>query len=237
MTFKIFVATGMAILASMIVHGRVPGDPAKNYHHNGGLQDNRNFQKESSSSTLHMSLSTNVLYDALLLPNIGLDIYIGRNWSLNANWMYGWWDNNRRHRYWRAYGGDIVARRWFGTLSQRKTLTGHHLGFYGQILTYDFEFGGKGQIAGRPGGNLWQKPTLGVGVEYGFSLPVARRVNIDFTIGIGYLGGEYYEYKPQAGEYIWLATKRRHWFGPTKAQVSLVWLIGKGNDKKKGVGL
>ena len=35
--------------------------------------------------------------------------------------------------------------------------------------------------------------------------------------------------------YVWQATKERHWFGPTKAEISLVWLIGRGNfNKGKG---
>ena len=100
---------------------------------------------------------------------------------------------------------------------------------YGQLLTYDFEFGGKGQIAGVPGGDLWDKANWAAGVEYGYSLPIARRLNIDFTIGLGYMGGTYYEYTPIDNCYVWQATKQRHWWGPTKLEVSLVWLLGHGN--------
>lgn len=32
------------------------------------------------------------------------------------------------------------------------------------------------------------------GVAYGYSLPVGHRFNVDFTLGIGYLGGLYKEY-------------------------------------------
>lgn len=183
----------------------------------------------------YMAVKTNMLYDILALPNVGLEFYLGKNWSIAANWMYGWWDSDRRHRYWRAYGGDIAVRKWFGRAADSKPLTGHHLGVYGQILTYDFEFGGKGQMAGEPGKPLWSQPSYAAGVEYGYSLPIARRLNIDFTIGIGYLGGKYYEYEPIDGHYVWQATKQRHWFGPTKAEISLVWLLGHGNhNERKG---
>lgn len=183
----------------------------------------------------YMAVKTNMLYDILALPNLGVEFYLGRNWSVAANWMYGWWDSDRRHRYWRAYGGDIAVRKWFGRAADAKPLTGHHLGVYGQILTYDFEFGGKGQMAGEPGKPLWSRPSYAAGVEYGYSLPIARRLNIDFTIGIGYLGGKYYEYEPIDGHYVWQATKQRHWFGPTKAEISLVWLLGHGNrNERKG---
>lgn len=64
---------------------------------------------------------------------------------------------------------------------------------------------------------------------------MAKRLNIDFTIGIGYLRGEYKEYKPIDGCYVWQATKMRNWIGPTKAEISLVWLIGHKNcNEKKG---
>lgn len=177
-----------------------------------------------SRRPFYASLKTNALYDLLLIPSVGAEVWLGRMMSVNANWSYAWWSKNRRHNYWRYYGGDIAVRRWFGRKAAEKPLTGHHIGLYAQIMTYDFELGGKGYM-----GN---KYNYGGGVEYGFSLPMARRFNIDFTVGVGYLGGEYYEYTPIDGHYVWQATKQRRWFGPTKAEVSLVWLIGYGNKNK-----
>ncbi|WP_352423148.1 DUF3575 domain-containing protein [Proteiniphilum sp.] len=175
-----------------------------------------------------MSMKTNMLYDLLAVPNIGVEFYLGRNWSVAGNWMYAWWKTDRHHRYWRTYGGDIAVRRWFGRKAGEKPLTGHHFGLYGQLVTYDFEWGGKGYL-----GDKW---SYAGGVEYGYSLPVARRLNIDFTLGAGYLGGEYKTYNPMDGHYVWQSTKDRHWFGPTKAEVSLVWLIGRGNSNSKKGG-
>ena len=45
---------------------------------------------------------------------------------------------------------------------------------------------------------------------------------------------EYKEYEPQGDRYVWQATRQRHWFGPTKAEVSLVWLLGGSGRSKKG---
>jgi len=183
----------------------------------------------------YMGVRTNMLYDLLAVPNIGVEFYLGKGWSVAADWMYGWWKTDRSHWYWRAYGGDIVVRKWFGHAAEDKPLTGHHLGVYGQIFTYDIETGGRGYMGGKPGGTLWDRMNYTVGVEYGYSLPITRRLNIDFTIGVGYWGGTYHEYKPMDGCYVWQSTKQRHWFGPTKAEVSLVWLIGRGNyNKEKG---
>ena len=185
----------------------------------------------------YMGIRTNMLYDALLIPNIGVEFYLGKNWTVMANWMYGWWKSDRSHWYWRAYGGDLAVRKWFGKAADEKPLTGHHLGVYAQVFTFDFETGGRGYMGGKPGGTIWDKANYAAGVEYGYSLPIAKRLNIDFSIGAGYWGGTYYEYIPEDGCYVWQSTKQRHWFGPTKAEVSLVWLIGKGNyNKRKGGG-
>ena len=34
--------------------------------------------------------------------------------------------------------------------------------------------------------------------------------------------------------YVWQCTKNRHYIGPTKAEVSLVWLLGRGYNARKG---
>ena len=190
----------------------------------------------STSPNRYFALKTNMLYDALAVPNIGVEFSLGKRWSLAADWMYGWWNNDSRHRYWRVYGGGITLRKWLGAKAQEKPLQGHHIGLNAQVLTYDFEFGGKGYMGGEPGGTLWDRMNYAIGAEYGYSLPVARRLNIDFGITVGYLGGRYYEYIPLDGHYVWQSTKQRHWVGPTKAEISLVWLLGHGNfnSKKKG---
>lgn len=182
--------------------------------------------KEEPKKPLYMAIKTNGLYDLALIPNIALEVYLGKNWSLSGNWMYAWWKSDRKHDYWRTYGGELELRKWFGKKADAKPLTGHHVGVYLQGLTYDFELGGTGYLS-----NF----SYGAGVSYGYSMPIARRLNLDFVIGVGYLGGEYKEYEPIDGHYVWQATKDRKWFGPTKAEVSLVWLIGRGNDNvRKG---
>ena len=184
----------------------------------------------------YVALRTNMLYDALLMPNIGCEMYLGKSWSVAANWLYDWWKTDRRHWYWRAYGGDIAVRKWLGKAAEEKPLTGHHIGIYAQIFTYDFAWGGRGYMGGKPGGTIWNKMNHAMGAEYGYSLPIARKLNIDFSLGMGYWGGIYHEYKPRNHYYVWQATKERHWIGPTKLEVSLVWLLGHGNANRSWKG-
>lgn len=178
-------------------------------------------EPESVLKPWYMVAKTNMIYDLAAVPNVGLEFYLGKNLSVAGNWMYSWWKSDPKSWYWRTYGGDLALRYWFGKASKQKPLTGHHVGLYCQMLTYDFELGGRGYL-----GDKW---SYGAGVEYGYSLPVAKRLNIDFNLGAGYLTGEFKEYLPIDGHYVWQVTKNRQWFGPTKLEIALTWLLGRGN--------
>ena len=183
-------------------------------------------EQEPPPAASYFALKSNLLYDALLVPNLSLEASIGSGWTLGAGGMFAWWSKDAKHRYWRIYGGDLEIRKYFGTLSKSKPLQGHHLGIYGDFLTYDFEFGAKGYQS---------KATYAAGIKYGYSHPIANRLNLDFALGIGYLHSNYKTYVPRDGCYVYQETKKRKWLGPTQAEISLVWLLGKGNtNKKKG---
>ena len=185
-----------------------------------------NPAQESPPVASYLALKSNLLYDALLVPNLSLEASIGSGWTLGAGGMLAWWSKDAKHRYWRIYGGDLEIRKYFGTLAKSKPLQGHHLGIYGDFLTYDFEFGAKGYQS---------KATYAAGIKYGYSHPIANRLNLDFALGIGYLHSNYKTYVPRDGCYVYQETKKRKWLGPTQAEISLVWLLGKGNtNKKKG---
>ena len=183
-------------------------------------------EQESPPVASYFALKSNLLYDALLVPNLSLEASIGSGWTLGAGGMFAWWSKDAKHRYWRIYGGDLEIRKYFGALSKSKPLQGHHLGIYGDFLTYDFEFGAKGYQS---------KATYAAGIKYGYSHPIATRLNLDFALGIGYLHSNYKTYVPRDGCYVYQETKKQKWLGPTQAEISLVWLLGKGNtNKKKG---
>lgn len=189
-------------------------------------QDNAD-KEETEKKPFFMAVKTNLLYDVALVPNVGLEFYLGQGWSISGNWMYAWWKNDTRHRYWRIYGGELDIRKYFGRKAAEKPLQGHHLGVYAQGLTFDFETGGKGYLS-----NF----SYGFGLEYGYSLPVAKRLSIDFGLCIGYGGGKYKVYEPEDDCYVYKETKQRHWFGPTRAEISLIWLLGNGNQNSKKGG-
>lgn len=200
-------------------HYRYPGVALKN------KSEGTEEDLIEKSHRFTMAIKTNMLYDLAMTPNIGVEFHLGRNWTVGANWAYAWWKNDNKAFYWRVYGGELDVRKYFGKQAQERPLSGHHVGIYGQGLTYDFDLGKAGILS---------QLSYGVGLEYGYSLPVAKALNIDFGIGFGYLGGEYKVYDPMDGCYVWRETRQRHWFGPTRAEISLVWLIGNKTIRKGG---
>ena len=204
-------------------------------HHTSDInpQPSDSAQQNSEPKPV-VALRTNLLYDAALVPNIGVEVGLGKGFTLAADWFGTWLFSDKNHWYWQGYGGYLTARYYFDKDNPQYSLTpgqmlssGHHVGIYGTALTYDVEFGGIGYQAAQFG--------FGGGVEYGYSLKVAQSLCIDFNLGLGYQGGEYKKYMPTddgSGHYVWMSTHRRHWWGPTKAEISLKWLITP--TKKKG---
>ncbi len=175
-------------------------------------------------------LSTNLLYDAALIPNIGMGVSVTDRLTIIADWMFARWSNRDRHRYWRIYGGDAEIRYRIGSLRDGSPLGGHHIGVYGSMACYDFQAGRNHK------GFLSDKWNYAVGISYTYSLPISTHFNLDFNFGVGYLWGTYKKHTPIDDCDVWLSTHKMGWFGPTKVGVSLVWLIGNrvSNDRKGG---
>ena len=163
-----------------------------------------------------LAVKTNLLYDLALTPNVGVEVALGKGWTLGAGWNYAWWRHEPSYLYWRIYGGELTARKYFGKQSEEKSFAGHHGGIYGQAYTYDISTGKKGQIS-----NF----TYGGGIEYGYTLHISENLAFDFSLGLGFLTGEYKVYIPDDGCYVWRETRQRYYIGPTKAEVSLVWML------------
>ena len=176
-------------------------------------------QRKPINYPSRVALKTNLLYDAVLIPNVGVEVNCYNNFTASVDLLCAGWNFPSKHIYWDLYGVQIGAKKYFGKISRERAFSGHHIGVYVQALAYDLQAGHIGQQT--PGINF------GPGVDYGYSFPIASGLNLDLELGFGYLSGRYYEYDVHDEHNTWRGTVRRAWWGPTKAAISLVWLIKK----------
>lgn len=172
--------------------------------------------KSTKERTTVLAIKNNLLYDLALAPNIEVEVPVGKRWSFNAEYKCPWWLNSSSEFCYQLLSGGVEARYWMGNRQKRDRLTGHFLGLYAEGGVYDFQFGGDGYQGKYYGAS---------GLTYGYTRQVARHLSLEFSLGVGYLTTEYRKYTPYEGDIVWTKSGRYNFFGPTKAKVSLVWLI------------
>ncbi|NDW18407.1 DUF3575 domain-containing protein [Dysgonomonas sp. 216] len=182
-----------------------------------------------------MAIKNNLIYDAALLPNLAIEIPFGHNynWSVGIEGNWSWWNTNANSYYYhRIQIAGVELRRWFGNRTGNP-LNGWFVGAYGYGGTYDIRLfteknSDEGQLSN------W---SYSGGLTFGYAMPIAKRFNLEFGLGVGYLGGRYHKYTVGACEeciFPWQSTHQRSYIGLTKANISLVWLIGNIFNKNKG---
>lgn len=170
-----------------------------------------------------LALKTNMLYDAASLLNFSIEAPLYKDrFSVLYHHQAPWWtwgqaDNEFCLRF-LSIGGE--ARWWFArpeSVKRRDRLTGHFLGLYSESGKYDFEY--KRDICRQ--GEFWS-----AGLSYGYSMPVGKRLNLEFSLSAGYASIAFRGYDPSDDyEILWRDPKevgRVHYVGLTKAEMSLV---------------
>lgn len=177
-----------------------------------------------SNRRLLLALRTNMF--AIPFMNLGVEVPLGRRWSLGADLYYPW--------LWRSghaagvdetgvcnelMAMDIELRYWFPRKDMQfgQRLLGHSLGIYGATGHYDFERNWSG----------FQGEFYNVGLDYLYAAPIFRgRMHLEFEIGFGYIGSTARPYDClDPGGVIYHrkgVTQNFSWIGPTRAQCSLV---------------
>ncbi|MDH6535545.1 hypothetical protein M2101_002230 [Parabacteroides sp. PM5-20] len=184
-----------------------------------------------------MAFKNNMIYDLGLLPNLSVEIPFGRNyrWSVAIEGNWSWWDTGAsKYNYHRIQMAGLELRHWFGN-KKGNPLNGWYVGAYGYGGDYDIRlFAKKNSDVGQQ--SLW---TYSGGLTFGYAVPIGRRLNLEFGIGAGYIGGKYKKYDVSdcaEGVFPILGSYERSYFGLTKGGISLVWQIGNRPNIKNRKG-
>lgn len=170
-------------------------------------------------SLTSIALKTNLLFDIALTPNVEVELPLrNQHWSVMAECWFPWyvWHHNSRAYQLLYVGGE--GRYWLGDRYRQEQLTGHFIGVFAGGGKYDFEWNSKGYQ-----GEFY----LMAGISYGYARRIGKRLHVEFNVGVGYLQTEYRRYTGVEDDryLVWQNDGRYSWFGPTKAKVSLVWLL------------
>ena len=170
-----------------------------------------------------LALKTNLLFDAALMPNVEIEVPVGKRWSVNGEYAFPWWQFDRGKYCMQVLMGGLEGRYGRGSRKSREdreVLTGHFLGLYAGGGKYDLQWGEKGYQ-----GEFF----IAAGVSYGWATRIARHLHLEFNIGIGLLRTDYRHYHARDNyqTLLWQENGKYTWFGPTKAKISLVWLLNR----------
>ncbi len=164
-------------------------------------------------------LKTNLLYDATTTINLGAEFRLSDRVSLDVPLNYNPWtfDNNRK---WKHLLVQPEARWWM-----RETFRGSFFGLHGHYALYNV-----GGLSSPPFSEYMSQHRFegwlaGAGVSYGYRWNFSPRWGLEATVGAGYAYLSYDKYPCyNCGRKIDSETK--HYFGPTKAGVTLIFNIG-----------
>lgn len=175
-----------------------------------------------------LAVKTNLLYDLASLLNVSVEVPFhvrDQQFSVVAQHQFPWWLSKDNRHCIRFLSTGLEGRWWFKPMFREATekrlkrdaLMGHFVGVYALSGKWDFQWERKGCYQGE----FWS-----VGVDYGYSMPIGKRCNLEFTIALGYASIPYRHYIPSED---WETLYRDyddtgvwHYIGPTRAEVSLV---------------
>jgi len=168
------------------------------------------------------AIKTNAVYLAAGVTNIGGEIAVADHWSVDLPIVYSPYTFARDYRMRFLYIQPEV-RFWLD-----RPLKGH---FFGAHLHF-----GIANIS-LDDDNRYQTPDgfYGAGISYGYSLPVAKRWSIEFTIGAGYFFTEYdtyYNIGVRRGMRYEKGRTLNYW-GIDKVGINIVYRFGDRSDNRK----
>lgn len=171
----------------------------------------------------NVALKTNLLYDALLSPTVGIEFGLAPKWSFDVSGtLNAWTINNKKWKQWMV---QPEARYWF---CQR--FAGHFLGLH--ALGGQYNFGNLDipfKFLGTDFSTLkdyrYQGWFVGGGIAYGYSWILDKHWNLEAELGIGYIYTRYDKFRCQdCGKRV-EEDVPHNYYGPTKAAINIIYVF------------
>lgn len=199
--------------------------------------DGSESAEKRDASPFYAALFSNLILDALAIPNIGVEFYLAKKWSLGVSGYYSGWNYFRSDLKFRTLA--IMPELRFWPRRGRGDSNGLFIDVHGGCAWYNMAFGGRSRYQDHDG----DTPAYGGGVGVGYRLPVGSGPwRFEFAAGAGVyrLDFDVYENKPEGR----LKDRVRKWYkGLDRLTVSIVYAFGskiankkssRRSDRKKG---
>lgn len=181
------------------------------------------FSISETASAQKIAVKTNLLYDATATVNAGVEIGLAPKWTLDVSGNFNSWPI-RGHK-WKHWMVQPEARYWFCDRFAGNFLGLHALGGAYNIgyIPNDIRF--LGQDFSLLTDHRYQGYAIGGGVAYGYAWALAKHLNLEFELGVGYIYTRYDSYECFGCGKMVAEKVPYHYVGPTKAAVSLVYVF------------
>ena len=168
------------------------------------------------------ALKSNIVSDALLSPNLGLEVGLAPKWTLNVAGQLNLWSvDGRKWRHWLV---QPEARYWFCRRFQGHFLGVHAIGGEFNAGNVDLPVKFLGTDFRKLKDRRYEGWGAGAGIGYGYDWILSRHWNLEAEIGIGWIHARYDAY-PCAVCGRKLGSGHHNYFGPTKVALNLEYVF------------
>lgn len=165
-----------------------------------------------------LALRTNLLYDAMLLPTLGVEWRVNHRWGIRLDGSLSHWGGDRGE----------VQKIWMLSPEVRYYLLRDRRFYVGLSANYA-EYNLYGYLPGKflPDDTGYQGHLWSAGLSAGYRLPLWRCLSADFNLALGYTRSAYDSFTaPYGVRVIKQRDRKKNLWGPTQTGISLVWTIG-----------
>ena len=170
------------------------------------------------------ALKTNVIYDATATINLGVEFALAPKmtmdisgdlhpWVLPNGWRLTHYLVQPELRFWlkERFQGHFFAVNVLGATYNAGNIRNNF-----HIMGRDMSALGRYRVEG---------VAYGAGLGYGYAVRVAKHLNIEMEIGLGYIGAEFDAYRLGEKESLYAQNSTAQYFGPTKGALNIVYIF------------
>ncbi|MCM1291457.1 MAG: DUF3575 domain-containing protein [Prevotella sp.] len=170
-----------------------------------------------------VGIKTNVLYDAALSPNLGVEVGIAPKWTIDLSGNFNAW-TVRNHK-WKHWFVQPEARYWLCERFQGNFFGFHLLGGQYNVGNIPHLKNFLGTNFSELAGHRFQGWAVGAGVAFGHAWILGKHWNLEAEIGIGWAYSRYDKYPCATCGTKEDSNRPHNYVGPTKAAVNLEYLF------------